>query len=273
MGRTVRAGRAAIAAMGIIALAVVLTACPATPPPPLHPPPTIVSAEVVESPVTAGGPVTVRVVASHPAGISRVRLGNFLGPANARLPVSPVEVGSCGGPWTSWPAEFEVVPEPGVATEITVSCVLPATAPNGSWRATIDVIPPGYAHASVTVPFEVVGGTDDTTPPKLTVVTGPPASIIPGSSFPLVFRVEDANLGPDSKITGLSFYLPTFGSSYSFYCLDPVAISVSPTVEETTVTCTTTGGQGWGRYVDQIELTDAYGRTSITGLEAWVAFV
>ena len=273
MGRTIRAGRAAIAAMGIIALAMVLTACPAPPPPPLQPPPTIVSAEVVESPATAGGPVTFRVVASHAVGISRVRLGNFIGPANAKLPVSPVEVGTCGGPGSSWPAEFAVVPEPGVATEYTVSCVLPASAPNGSWSASIDVIASGYAGASVTVPFEVVGGTDDTTPPRLTVVTGPPASIIPGSSFPLVFRVEDANLGPASKIKDLSFYLPTLGSSYWFYCLDPVATSVSPTVEETTVICTTTGGQGWGRYVDQIELTDAYGRTSTTGLEAWVAFV
>ena len=111
MGRSIRAGHAGIAAMGIIALAAVLTACQPTPPPPLQPPPTIVSAEVVESPVTAGGPVTVHVVASHPAGITRVRLGNFIGPANAKLPGTSVEDGSCGASWPA--AESEVVPVPG----------------------------------------------------------------------------------------------------------------------------------------------------------------
>jgi hypothetical protein len=256
---------------GLLGMAALLlltaTACQPAPPPPLKPPAEIVSAEVLTNPVVAGELLTIRIVASHALGISRIGLSDFKGPANAQLPyvgmTSPVPC-----VYTTIP----VTPTPGEAT-YTVSCVMPETAPNGAWEVAVEVTPPGYESASTTVGYEVIGGTDDNEAHKLTVVTHPPASIIPGSSFPLVLRVEDTNLGEGTRIPPASFYLAYVGGAHTFNCTDLVRTAVSPTVEETSMMCHTSGGQGWGRYVEPIDLVDNYGRKSHYMLEAWVALV
>jgi len=255
--------RRAVAVMAMFGLGLA-TACQPPLPPVLQPAPEILSATMVTpSPVTAGEELAVRLVVSHPIGVSTIRL-------SARPPsgAGPVELlgDDC---WSSRMVEVES--EPGVPVEIIASCTIPSLAQDGAWTLTAVVSPTGYyASAIVRLPFEVVGGTADSEPPAVSVSTVPTV-VSPGSAVTVVVRGEDDHI---TSQVGWSFSFlqaPAGGARDTFRCDDVTTTRVSTTVVEWTFVCTTRTDQQPGRYAGEFNVWDLYDQRSIGLIEVTVA--
>lgn len=185
--RTGRFRRTAVIAAGS---AVFLAGCL---PAPSSPKPTVISAELLNSPVVAGEQFTVRVVASHPAGVDIVTGASTVGPTGASLPLTQ---GTCNT------ATASVTPQPAVETTVDFTCKMPSYATNGEWTLTLWVRSNGYQATEVAVPFQLIGGSDDAEPPTIEVVTAPPPVVERGSDFEVGLRVTDEHL----PLNGASYY-------------------------------------------------------------------
>lgn len=254
-------------ALAICALAsmTAVAGCPLETPFPSFtgPPPTISSSSVSPTTVVAGQPITGTVTASHPNGINTIALQVF-GPDGETLRHSdPTQCSS--------DQSFMAVPQtaPGVASEVTANRAMPAFASNGFWTMTITVSAGrGGGAASVTVPFEVIGGTDDTEPPVITTLTGPPPTIAPGASFDLAFQIDDTNLAIDQ--TPSTFWFGALHTDDLFICVSDTPTQVSPTEADITVTCTVGATEPPATYTAEFFSTDLLGLRTVVPLSVQV---
>ena len=245
-----RRGLVTAAMFGLLALA---TAC--VPAPPVGPVPVIESATATPV-VEAGEAVTATIVAGPPVGIYFVHLEVF-GPNGALLP-SPLGSGDCSSSGAVDQYVFADVGEPFTAT-----CRMPEYASNGTWMLKVIVVTSGFKGSSTMVPFEVVGGIDDVSPPVVTTLTAPAGPVVRGTSFDLAFRIEDVSLFAGTETSPANFRLtpPSSGGAMGFHCVDHQTTPVSPTVLETSMTCPVPANMPAGTYVVHFDVKD---RLSLT---------
>jgi hypothetical protein len=80
---------------------------------------------------------------------------------------------------------------------ITVTCIVPTIANNGTWQAFATVLDSagaaGYSYpgTGVTLPFTVTGGSDDHSPPQLVSSSTNPTTIHPDTPFTLTMVFTD----------------------------------------------------------------------------------
>ena len=222
---------------GIVVLAMLgaLAGCitPSAPPSPA----TVDSVEISPQPAVPGDTVTVRIEASHDVA---VRNGKPV--ALATPQGSDVGVENCS-------SSLEHPGEDLTHATITIACALPALVSNGTWTlsyrlnysvATTDNPFPVQAPPPPpsTVTFEVVGGSDDVSPPTLVSYHTSPEVVTRGTPFTVTARVRDDSaifLGvwnaPNSK------YLTFSSSHYSNTCSQGTLTPVSATEADVVYIC------------------------------------
>lgn len=218
---------------GVVALAMLgaLTGC-ITPPAPT--PPRVDSVEVSPQPAQPGDTVTVRVEASHSALVFNGVPVGLVNPQGA-----DVGVEHCS-------SAIEHVGEDRTHATVTIACVLPALVSNGTWTLSyrLNYSPPAPNFQPplpepFTVTFDVVGGSDDVSPPTLVSYHTSPAVLTQRTPFTLTVRVHD-----DSPVFLGSWNLPnsqniTFsGSDFSHTCRNGTATQVSATEADVVFSCT-----------------------------------
>lgn len=220
---------------GVVALVVLgtLTGC-GTPPAP--PQPTVHSVEVSPQPAHPGDTVTVRIEASHSSMVFNGRAVTLVNPNG-----SGVGVDSCSTSLER-PDEDDLT-----RATITFACELPELVSNGTWTLsyllnyvapTDNPFGPAPPRPS-TVTFDVVGGSDDVSPPTLVSYEISPEVISRTAPFTVTALVSDDTppifLGwwnsPNS--TSITFS----GSGFSRTCRDVTLTPVSPTEAEVVVNC------------------------------------
>lgn len=256
-----------ILSRGLIALssAAALAAC--LPPAPNYlPAPTVLSSEVTPV-VRAGESVTAAVRTFHPVGVDQMTIW-VSGPQGAFL--DPEDDRGCS---SRRALRVLVDPLPGEEAETIATCTMPAFASNGTWTMTIDLIARDHQPARLTVPFEVVEGVDDPGPPVVTTVLAPPATIVAGQGFGVVFRVEDVNLPPDVRLPWRHFLRRTGPdpTPAAFSCVDHVVTWLDPQVVEISMWCPVPLGtpvgmyrSGFGEVEDQLGLRRAVDEVEVT---------
>lgn len=211
-------------------LATVATACPPAPsPPPAYKAPTIDSVVASPSPAQPGDDVTLVVATSDDEGVTGVTLHKVITPSGSTLP-------------GRIPCSSEMAPGAGVGdVMITVTCALPTFASNGTWRVELSLSdrPVGqnnYAYPGLRnrrISFEVAGGADDRSGPKLLEWHTDPAQPVRDRPFDVTLRFEDQ--AAPAVFDGLGFQVPLH--TWSIDCKNPVVDQVAPTITEMTVTC------------------------------------
>ncbi len=220
---------------GVLVLAMLgaLAGCitPEAPPPS----PKVDSVEVSPQPAHPGDTVSVRIEASHTSTIFNGVPLTLVNPQG-----SSVSLEGCSS----------TLEHPGddlTQATITIACVLPALVSNGTWTLgyrlnytvptfyPLGAPPPPRPH---TVTFEVVGGSDDVSPPTLVSFHTSPEVITRGTPFTATARVHD-----DAPIVLGVWNAPnsanvTFDSSgYSNSCGEATLTPVSATEAEVVVSC------------------------------------
>lgn len=221
--------------VAVLAMIVALAGC-ITPPAPA--PPTVDSVEVSPQPAGPGDTVAVRIEASHSVGVF-----NGVPLALTNPQGSGVGVDDCS-------STLERPGEDLTQATITIACVLPALVSNGTWTLSYRLnysSPTDYPFQPPpprpsTVTFEVVGGSDDVSPPTLVSYSTSPEVITRGTPFTVTARVRDDS----SVILGIrnapNSQNITFGSaSYSNTCRDGTLTPLSATEAEVVFSC----GGGW----------------------------
>ncbi|MGB3410237.1 MAG: hypothetical protein WBA45_03495 [Microthrixaceae bacterium] len=202
--------------------------------PPAPAPPSVDSVEISPQPAHPGDTVSVRIEASH-----NVEVYNVLPLALVNPQGSGVGVENC----------TSTIEHPGgdlTHATITINCALPALVSNGTWTLSYrpNYLPPtDYPFQSPppppsTVTFEVVGGSDDVSPPTLVSYHTSPEVVTRGTPFTVTARVRDDSpvfLGlwnaPNSKNITFS------GSSYSNTCREATLTPVSATEADVVYSC------------------------------------
>lgn len=249
----------------VLAMLGALAGCITQPAPPS--PPTVDSVEISPQPARPGDTVTVRIEASHKAGVF-----NGIPLALVNPQGTGVGVENC-----SWSLEY-----PGDDTTmatITIACALPALVSNGTWTLSylLNYLPPtDYPFGPPpplpsTVTFEVVGGSDDVSPPTLVSYQTSPEVITRGTPFTVTARVRDDSpifLGvrnsPNSQNITFS------GSGFSNTCREATLTPVSVTEADVVFSC----NGGWigpvgpltGQVVGNLSVRDALHNTSVLPL-------
>lgn len=202
--------------------------------PPTSPPARVDSVEVSPQPAGPGDTVTIRIEASHSVEV-------FNGVPLALTTPQGSGIGPDGCSST--------LVHPGddlTKATITIACVLPALVSNGTWTLTyrLNYVPPtDYPFQAPPPPpstatFEVVGGSDDVTPPTLVSYSISPEVVTKGTPFtvtarvrddsPIVFGVADR---PESR--SIVFY----GGRFTTTCRDGSLTPVSATEAEVVFNC------------------------------------
>jgi len=223
--------RVAATFVGVLVVTVLAACHPAPTPPPLYQPPVIESVAASPDPAVPGEDVTLTLVTSDDEGVTAVILGDLITPAGKKLP---------------GPRPCTSAIHPGVAPGgalVLVTCSLPAFASNGTWHIEVTLTDrpagadghyPGLRDRRI--PFEVVGGVDDRSGPKLLEIRTDPERPVRTAPFDLTLRVED-------QASPAAFVYTTFWMQMPFHdsnaqCSKPRAELVSPTVTDVTITCT-----------------------------------
>lgn len=202
--------------------------------PPAPSPARVESVEVSPQPAGPGDTVTVRIEASHSVEV-------FNGVPIALT--NPQGVGIAPDGCSSTLVHPD--DDPTRAT-ITIACVLPALVSNGTWTLAyrLNYVPPTDYPLQAplpppsTVTFEVVGGSDDVSPPTLVSYSISPEAVTRDTPFtvtarvsddsPIVFGIPDS---PRSRI--ITFYRPGFSNT----CHDGTLTPVSATEAEVVFNC------------------------------------
>jgi hypothetical protein len=202
--------------------------------PPAPAPPTVDSVEVSPQPARPGDTVAVRIEASHSEAVF-----NGVPLALTNPQGSAVGVDGCSS----------TLEHPGgdlTQATITIACELPELVSNGTWTLSyrINYFPPTDAPFQApppppsTVTFEVVGGSDDVSPPTLVSYSTSPEVITRGTPFTVTARVRDDSpmlLGvwnsPNSR------RITFIGSGFSNTCSDGTLTPVSATEADVVYSC------------------------------------
>lgn len=139
----------------------------------------------------------------------------------------------------------DAVPSPEDPTDstVTVSCPVPAYASNGTWGVQLHL---NDASALANLPglttrltYDVVGGTDDVSPPQLVGTRTSPSVVTPSTTFTLTATVSDqAPVAPGLYAGAAIFTIAkqlTLGSI--FVCRDAVVTPVSTTESDISWRC------------------------------------
>lgn len=202
--------------------------------PPAPAPPTVDSVEVSPQPARPGDTVSIRIEASHSVAVVN------------GVPVALVSPQGSGVGVDDCSSTLEHPGEDLTRATITIDCVLPELVSNGTWTLSyrLNSSPPTDSPFQAppprpfTVTFEVVGGSDDVSPPTLVSYGTSPEVVTRGTPFTVTARVRDDSpmfLGiwnaPNSRNL-------TFGSSsYSNTCYDGTLTPVSANEAEVVFSC------------------------------------
>jgi hypothetical protein len=247
----------------ILVVVFAATGCPEVSPPPA---PTILSANLTPT-VVAGQAITADVVASHPsATVNRMDI-QVSGPGGATLPYDVVT--NCHTELTFQPVTTSKRID-ATTTESSLTCVVPAYATNGIWTAVIWVDAGSYKPATMTMTFEVTGGTAGPADPVITMVTPPPTSAARGSRFPIEYQIDDVALGPLSIQEPTEFLVLSSDRTTVIgivNCGQPVTTHVSPSEVDIVRTCAVGATLPTGVYTASLSVDDLLGfqaRTDLT---------
>jgi len=126
---------------------------------------------------------------------------------------------------------------------VTVSCPVPAYASNGTWSVRLrlnDGQPQANLPGVTTMlSYDVVDGTDDTSPPQLVSSQTSPSVVNPSTTFTLTARVSDqapVNAGHYGGAAVFTIFRPSTPGS-SFICRDAVVVPVSATESDINWRC------------------------------------
>lgn len=203
--------------------------------PPAPAPPNVESVTISPQPAHPGDTVTVRIEASHD-----VAVWNGVPLALVNPQGSGVGVGNCSS----------TIERPGddlTHATITIACTLPELVSNGTWTLAyrLNYTPPTDSPFEApppppsTVTFEVVGGSDDVSPPTLVSYHTSPEVITRGTPFTVTARVRDDSppllLGVWGSPTSQDI---TFsGSGFSNTCRGGTLAPVSATEADVVFSC------------------------------------
>lgn len=228
-------------------------------------PATVDSVEVSPQPAGPGDTVTVRIEASHPEVVYNGVPVALVNPQGSRV-----------GAEICIPT-IEHAGDDLTHATITIACALPELVSNGTWTLSyrLNYFPPtDYPFQAPppppsTVTFEVVGGSDDVSPPTLVSYSVSPEVVDRAAPFTVTARVRDDSpmiLGvwnsPNSK--NITFA----GSSFSKTCRNGTLTPVSATEADVVYSC----DGGWigpvgpltGRVTGYLSVRDAlYNNASI----------
>ncbi len=215
----------------VVLVAVVLTACPSSVPPD-YSPPKIDSVEVSPSPVQPGDTVTITVRAHDDGAIAGGVMQRLLTPTGATLPPEP---------------HCEIVTAPQGSFKdviITATCVVPTFASNGTWRLKVhlnDGSPPtqNYPGTTTHLAFQVTGGSEDRSAPRLVSYSTEPAVVDRAAPFTVTARLrDDSPIFVGQPLQGDTFFfVKPFAPHSMFICSDPSVTPVSATEADVTVSC------------------------------------
>lgn len=248
--------RRSVVALMVVVLAGVATACPAPPPEGWVAP--VVTATVSPSPVVAGEPFEVEVVATDRTAV--VSLEIALRPWNRHNPGAAALF-----PGTTCTAT-EIDPGPTVTR--LFSCTLPPTAPNGAWRLE------AFAHntgsdmyrGAADVTFEVTGGSDDQSPPVLVSYQPSANPVVIGETFAITVRVaDDSHLSPTRTSWSSTIVIPAPpGGPVNWRCDATIPERIDETTMEWRFTgCLIPEGSAPGTYAGGFNLADALGNSAM----------
>ena len=245
--------RRAVVLLSMLVVAPLLTAttCQSPNPPPRYQRPVITSASLAPEQVEPGGHLTVSVAATDDRSIFTVEGSRMRAPSGHHLPESSID---CTG------ASYD---PPVLSTEATLECDLPTFLSSGTWQlevTVIDEVDPDYTipGASRFLPFEVVGGSDDHSPPVVLDHWTTPDVVLHGTEFTFTVRATDDT----PPVDGGTFELRKIESpGTGIGCHRPVVDEVTPGVYDLVHECHAfgTGGTGWHRGV--VAVFDALGQT------------
>lgn len=219
---------------GVVVLVMLgaLAGCITPPPPPS--PPSVDSVEVSPQPAGPGDTVTVRIEASHNGTIFNGVPRALVNPQG-----SGVGVEDCS-------STLERPDDDLTRATITIACVLPELASNGTWTLSYRLNytpltdypfqpPPPLPYTET---FEVAGGSDDVSPPTLVSYSISPEVVTRGTPFTVTARVRDDSLivfgVPDvSESRTITFR----GSGFANTCRDGTLTPVSATEADVVFNC------------------------------------
>ena len=202
--------------------------------PPAPPPPNVDSVEVSPQLAHPGDTVAVRIEASHSSAIY-----NGVPTALVNPQGSGVSVENCS-------STLEHAGDDLTQATITISCVLPELVSNGTWTLSyrLNYSPPtDYPFQApppppYTVTFDVVGGSDDVSPPTLVSFSTSPEVLTQGTPFTATARLRDdspiylgVSNGPHSQ------RITFVGSSFATTCYDGTLTPVSATEADVVYSC------------------------------------
>jgi len=238
---------------------VATVACQPEPPPPRDLITSVSASSSVAGQLTT---ITVRVGENEVGGSPWINLGEGAGPGDAKLPASSAPDACAAG---SMPAQAIAV---SGGSELTLTCRLPETMVNGPWTIAISASGSFGTTWGASLPLVVTGGTDDVTPPVLTILA-PQSQVVPrGGSFPVLYRIADDHLAPNTQLSP-SWFQFQGNKPYdtTFFCAGPddqfLRTQVSPTVIEVSFTCKVPTVLEPGLYKSFLQAAgDIYGRST-----------
>lgn len=220
-------------AVAVLAMLGVLAGCIT---PPASPPPIVESVEVSPQLAGPGDTVTVRIEARHREAVFNGVLRALTNPQGSFVPTDDCT---------------STIEHPGddlTRATVTIACALPALVSNGTWTLSYSLNysqlfnpyqPPPPPPSTVT--FEVLGGSDDVSPPELVSYSISPEVITRGTPFTVTARVSDDSpifLGTwRTDSPDLAF----MGERFTNWCRNGTLTPVSATEADVVFNC----GGGW----------------------------
>ena len=200
--------------------------------PPGYSPPVIASVEVSPSPARPGDTVVFTLDVRDDEGV--IGGGSQLIFTPRGIDLDGIDVCS-----------MDVAPSAEDPTDstVTVSCPVPAYASNGTWGVQLRLNDaPALANLpglTTRLTYDVVGGTDDVSPPQLVGTRTSPSVVTPSTTFTLTATVSDqAPVAPGHYAGAAIFTIAkslTLGSI--FICRDAVVTPVSTTESDISWRC------------------------------------
>lgn len=253
--------RVVACAVGVLAM-VGLSACQG--PPEGYRPPSIDSVtQVSPQPAHPGEDVTFEIVATDDAVLSHAVALSLVTPSGSTLP----------GPRTCTTSlELIGALNHGV---VTVVCPVPAFASNGIWSTDVTVYdrPPNssveqaFPGTKRRLSFEVAGGSEDRSGPRLISSSTDPAVVGQETGFTLTMRVRD-DTGPVVMPNNGGNFVKLFAPNSFMACKDPVYTPVSATDTDIVLSCAPgmNGRTEVGQHQSGMLVADALGQVG----QAWM---
>lgn len=194
----------------------------------------IESVEVSPRPAHPGDTVTVRVEASHSVGIFNGVPHALVNPQGSRL-----RLDNCS-------SSLEFHGDDTRRATITFACALPELVSNGTWALLYGInysAPTDYPFQpppppDSTATFEVIGGSDDVSPPTLVSYSISPGVITRGTPFTVTARVrDDSPMFMGHWNSPNSHNIVFRGSGYSNTCRGGILTPVSATEADVVYNC------------------------------------